>query len=188
MKRTLTLTFCSLVSLGNFTANADAKTQAKTWTDPKAASQDDPDFLIQGEYGKAKAGAKYGVQVIAMGHGTFDAYLLEGGLPGLGWERGKSRQLLKGKSNGEKIDFTNEQGTITGTISDGQFILTLPKATHYHESSGRARHSTPQPRKMPWSFLMVVRRTNGTTARSRMDFFSPPVAPASSASPTTNST
>jgi hypothetical protein len=127
-KRTLLLTFCSLFLLVSFTASADAKTQAKTWTDPKAASQEDPDFLIQGEYGETKAGAKYGVQVIAMGHGTFDSYLLEGGLPGLGWERGKSRQLLKGKSNGEKIDFTNEQGTITGTISDGQFILTLPES------------------------------------------------------------
>ncbi|PQJ28190.1 3-keto-disaccharide hydrolase [Rubritalea profundi] len=126
-KRTLLLTLCSLFLLGSFTASADAKTLTKTWTDPKAASQEDPDFLIQGEYGKTKAGAKYGVQVIALGHGTFDAYLLEGGLPGLGWERGKPRQLLKGKRNGEKIDFTNEEGTITGTISDGQFILVLPE-------------------------------------------------------------
>ena len=62
-----------------------------TWTDPAKAAKEDPDFSIQGEYGSEKAGAPWGVQVVALGGGQFDAYLLEGGLPGLGWTREKSR-------------------------------------------------------------------------------------------------
>ncbi len=60
---------------------AAEKKQDKTWIDPEVALSEDPDFSIQGEYGSEKAGgASEGVQVVALGGGTFDAYLLEGGL------------------------------------------------------------------------------------------------------------
>lgn len=62
------------------------------WTDPAAAARENPDFLIQGEY--HKEGAAYGVQVVALGDQKFDGYLLEGGLPGVGWEPGKERIKL----------------------------------------------------------------------------------------------
>jgi hypothetical protein len=141
MKQTLTLTFFSLLLLVSYTAGAATKEHAKAWTDPETANNEDPDFLIQGEYGKAGAGAKYGIQVVTLGHGTFDAYLLEAGLPGLGWERGKSRKLLKGKRNGKKIEFADEAGTITGTISGGQFTVVL---------SGNHEHTLPRiERKSP---------------------------------------
>ena len=39
------------------------------WTDPEAARKEDPDFAVQGEYGSAEAGAKIGVQVVALGEG-----------------------------------------------------------------------------------------------------------------------
>ena len=54
----------------------------KEWLDYDDAKKDDPDFSIQGEYGSAKkGGAKWGVQVVALGNGKFDAFILEGGLP-----------------------------------------------------------------------------------------------------------
>ena len=47
------------------------------WTDPAKAAAEDPDFLMQGEY--HKEGASHGLQVVALGDGKFDGYLLEGG-------------------------------------------------------------------------------------------------------------
>ena len=72
------------------------KSQKPFWIDPAKATKEDPDFSIQGEYGKGSPGGQLGVQVVALGDGRFDAYILEDGLPGLGWERGKSRIKLNG--------------------------------------------------------------------------------------------
>ena len=62
-----------------------AADKSKTWTDPKMALKEDTDFSIQGEY--HREGAALGAQIVALGDGKFDLYLLEGGLPGLGWEK-----------------------------------------------------------------------------------------------------
>jgi hypothetical protein len=59
------------------------------WTDPDAARREDPDFAIQGEYGSDRPGARVGAQVVALGGGQFAAYVLQGGLPGLGWTPGQ---------------------------------------------------------------------------------------------------
>lgn len=62
------------------------------WTDPAKAAAEDPDFMLQGEY--HKEGASHGLQVVALGDRKFDGYLLEGGLPGAGWESDKERLKL----------------------------------------------------------------------------------------------
>lgn len=101
--------------------------QAKTWSDPAIAGRQDPDFLIQGEYASAVASTNaeaQGVQVVALGNDTFEAYFLQGGLPGLGWTREKSRLRLEGKRDGEKITFTTPENTLTATIEDGKLIHT----------------------------------------------------------------
>jgi len=64
------------------------------------------------------------VQVVALGDGKFDAYLLEDGLPGLGWTRGKSRTLLKGSREQDKIAFACADKSIAATIRNGVFYLT----------------------------------------------------------------
>lgn len=64
--------------------------QIRTWTDPAAARREDPDFGVQGEY----VGRGVGLQLVALGEGRFDGYLLDGGLPGAGWEPGRARTLL----------------------------------------------------------------------------------------------
>lgn len=102
-----------------------AADKARAWTSPETALAEDPDFSIQGEYGSEKPGATYGVQVVALSKGAFDAYVLEGGLPGCGWTREKSRTALKGSRVEKDITFTSEKEKITGVIRDGAFHLTL---------------------------------------------------------------
>ena len=102
---------------------AHAKKSGKPfWTDPEKAKKEDPDFSIQGEYGKGEPGAELGAQVVALGDGKFDVYILEGGLPGLGWERGKSRIKLNGALKDGKVTFGAQKGT-SAQISGGQITI-----------------------------------------------------------------
>lgn len=104
---------------------AAEKKQDKAWIDPEVALSEDPDFAIQGEYGSATLGEfTDGVQVVALGGGTFDAYLLEGGLPGLGWTPDKKRTILKGARQEDKIVFESSDKSIVATIQGGKWILT----------------------------------------------------------------
>ncbi|MBX9677446.1 MAG: DUF1080 domain-containing protein [Gemmataceae bacterium] len=82
------------------------KSQPKkeVWTDPNDSSLP-IDFKIQGEY----ANDKLGVQVIALGNGEFQAVVLEGGLPGAGWD-GKNKSLMQGKIEGDGAVFTPASG------------------------------------------------------------------------------
>lgn len=93
-----------------------------TWISPAKALAENPDFAIQGEYGGKPAG--HGVQVVALGDGKFDAWLLDGGLPGAGWSRGNGRVRLDGTRDDGKTIFTHEDGKTRGEIKDGVFHLT----------------------------------------------------------------
>ena len=117
--------------------SADKKKElaALTWTDPAKAAAEDADFLVQGEYGFTNNNSAWGLQVVALGGGMFDAYLLEGGLPGLGWTRQKSRTRLSGvRSNGE-IELSTDNPSMKVALSrgkafvskDGKTIAELPK-------------------------------------------------------------
>lgn len=112
--------------------NADPKVEHKAWTDPEAARHDDPDFAIQGEYQSAAGESAMGAQVIALGGGSFEACLLEGGLPGAGWEPGKSRTLLKGGRNGTRILLSGDEGKTTATVENDTLSLTQPNGTKHH--------------------------------------------------------
>jgi hypothetical protein len=100
-------------------AAADFKAPLKTWTDPAAALREDPDFAIQGEY----LGTATGAQVVALGNGHFDAYLLEGGLPGAGWVPGKGRTLLHGARAGDEVVLKDAAGMITATIRKDRMVV-----------------------------------------------------------------
>ena len=103
---------------------AGAKKPDPTWTDPAKAAKEDADFLVQGEYGVDKEGAPWGVQVVALGGGQFDAYLLEGGLPGLGWTREKSRTKLSGTRDGEAVPLASGDKKTTAEIRGGSIAVT----------------------------------------------------------------
>jgi hypothetical protein len=113
----------ALLLFAAFQGQAAGEKGHKAWTDPDAARREDPDFAIQGEYGRASLGAGVGVQVVALGDGQFDAYLLQDGLPGLGWTREKARSVLKGMREGDSVAFTSADGKISATILGGAFLL-----------------------------------------------------------------
>ncbi|MBT5379497.1 MAG: DUF1080 domain-containing protein [Opitutae bacterium] len=92
----------------------------KEWLDYEDALLGDPDFSILGEYGSAKeGGAKWGAQVVAMGDGKFDGYILEGGLPGAGWDRSKKRVKTSGTTDALK----SKDGKFTAVIKDGKITI-----------------------------------------------------------------
>jgi hypothetical protein len=115
--------------------------KAPVWTDPAAARQEDPDFLIQGEYGSVKPGAVVGVQVVALGQGRFDAYVLENGLPGLGWTRDKKRTVLTGTREGDTVSLASSSRDMSAQIRDRICLLTDDKGREF--SLPRVERASP---------------------------------------------
>jgi hypothetical protein len=109
----------SILLLACLPAAAVPKPPLKAWTDPAAALREDPDFAFQGEYAEATAGA----QVVALGDGRFDAYLLEGGLPGAGWAPGKARTVLRGGRAGDEVVLKDDAGKTTATIRKHRMVV-----------------------------------------------------------------
>jgi hypothetical protein len=118
----------------------DASSQKSTWIDPELAMKEDVDFSIQGEY-KSQGDVIFGAQVVAMGKGTFELYLLEGGLPGDGWEPGKSRTALKGAIKGDGVEFSSDQTPVKASIAKQKLLLT--------DSAGRQHTLDRVTRKSP---------------------------------------
>jgi Domain of Unknown Function (DUF1080) len=100
---------------------AAEKTPVLTITD---AAKGGPDFAVQGEYTGKFRDEAFGIQVVALGRGEFDAVLCAGGLPGAGWTGTPNpRQQVRGKREGDAADgpvkFTGNGWTATaggGTI------------------------------------------------------------------------
>ena len=92
---------------------AQKKEKPPAFSDPKEAG---PDYAIQGEY----EGGSRGAQVVALGEGKFDVYLLKGGLPGAGWD-GKSRE--KGTATTTDGKTTVKVAGLDGRIADGNLVL-----------------------------------------------------------------
>jgi hypothetical protein len=130
MKRPL---FCILIALAASSLVVAAPDESPTWTDPETAEREDPDFAIQGEYRNETMGA----QVVAQGGGKFDVYVLEGGLPGAGWEPGKFRiQLI-----GEKGHFSDAATKTSATLKNA--VLSLTKADGTKQALTRIERQSP---------------------------------------------
>jgi hypothetical protein len=95
-----------------------------TYDDPEKAAKADPDFLIQGEYAGAipsdDGDRKFGVQIIALGDGKFQAVGYHGGLPGDGWS-GEAKHRTDGERQGDEIVFQGDKGR--GVLKDGKIEL-----------------------------------------------------------------
>jgi hypothetical protein len=124
-KRTILLGVAALLT--TVTVTAQPKLELHIWTDPEVALREDPDFALQGEYRSAGDKAVVGAQVVALGKGQFEMYILEGGLPGAGWEPALSRTLLKGERKDDKIAFV--EGNIAAAIENGAISLTKADGT-----------------------------------------------------------
>ncbi len=131
LMKTLLLCFCACVLLLDCSVNAAPTAEHKTWTDPETALHDAPDFSIQGEYHSVETGTAKGAQVIAVGNGQFDVYILDGGLPGKGWEPSMSRIMLKGGRKGELVECVDDSGKVTATIINGQLSLTATDGVNH---------------------------------------------------------
>lgn len=99
--------------------------ERKEVTDPEKAKAD-PDFAVQGEYlgeGVLPDGetGKVGAQVIALGDGEFEVYLLAGGLPGEGWTRKDTRLHAEAQREGEVVAIKG--GDLSGKIADGKMSV-----------------------------------------------------------------
>jgi hypothetical protein len=127
----LTFFSCVFMSLGLLVAGLTA-TRAlagPAYTDPAQAG---PDYAVQGEYvghlGEATALEKVGLQVVALGHGQFEARLYTGGLPGAGWKRGDKVDTGQGKTADGATTIGN--GKWSAKISGDKVAVTVqePKA------------------------------------------------------------
>jgi hypothetical protein len=130
MKRPL---FCILIALAASSLVVAAPDESPTWTNPETARREDPDFAIQGEYRNETMGA----QIVALGGGKFDVYVLEGGLPGAGWEPGKLRIQLKG----EKGHFSDVASKTSATLENA--VLSVTKADGTKQALTRIERQSP---------------------------------------------
>lgn len=123
MSKAMRLMLALVVSMG--LASCIRAANHPVWSDPNKARAEDPDFSVQGEYGSAEASAEvpYGVQVVALGDGKFDAYVLAGGLPGAGWDKSKKRTRTTGGTAEGVVEC--EGGDCKVTIQDGSLTLTV---------------------------------------------------------------
>jgi hypothetical protein len=157
------------------------KKTKEVWTDAS-----DPtlpaDFKLQGEYyGQVPGGATFGCQVIALGKGAFQAVVLPGGLPGLGWD-GKNKSLMAGKLEGDHVEFAPATGKrrylaqspdefsatskfppvgqmdYTATLSDG--TLSLKTADGMFELKKLERKGATMGRKAPDRAVVLFDGTN----------------------------
>ncbi|MFI5382185.1 MAG: DUF1080 domain-containing protein [Tepidisphaerales bacterium] len=104
----------------------------------KAAAADitrvDADFAYQGEYAGDIGGKKFGVQVIALGGGTFRAVFYPGGLPGDGWERTMKKSAAEGKLADGRVTIKGDpfaceikEKSLTVSDSEGKELGKLPQ-------------------------------------------------------------
>jgi hypothetical protein len=130
-----------------------------TWTDPAKAAAEDPDFLLQGEYGRALPDQPWAVQLVALGDGRFDAYLLEDGFPGLGWDRSKLRIRLGGQREGATVKLSSNDRVHRATLQQG--VMTV---MHYGDVLARLhrveRRSPTLDAKPPRGAVVLFDGTN----------------------------
>jgi hypothetical protein len=144
MKQPTAMRFLSLMfALAIIPAHAEVKEKPKTWIDPEIAKAEDADFMLQGEYIGGEGDAKYGAQVVALGGGRFDAYILEGGLPGAGWEPGKAREHITGVSPDGITSLRKKTNEAPSFVGMGEGKLTIKAADGAEHILDRTERKSP---------------------------------------------
>ena len=93
------------------------KVAKDVYLDPKDAGIE---YKLQGEYLGEVQNKKLGAQVVAHGNGKFVVVMLQGGLPGEGWD-GKSRLEIDARLDGDEVSVGGEGDAYHGKIGAGTF-------------------------------------------------------------------
>ncbi len=107
---------------------ADSTKGQLTYVTPEEAAKD-PDFAIQGEYtgegiDDRDTNHMLGLQIVALGKGTFQATAFQGGLPGAGWG-GQIKWTYTGKREGKgHARFSNDEGLVVLHYNEGEMTAT----------------------------------------------------------------
>ena len=116
-----------------------------------------PDFLVQGEYEGAITGkGKLGAQVVAGGEGQFAVVILQGGLPGAGWD-GKDPEKAAAKTEDGKTTLAG--GSWTGVIADGKLAGKTPDGAEF-ALTRVIRHSATEGAKPPVGAIVLFDGSN----------------------------
>ncbi|MCB1088484.1 MAG: DUF1080 domain-containing protein, partial [Verrucomicrobiae bacterium] len=110
-------------------------------SDPAEAAKD-PDFAIQGEYTGTVGDETYGVQVIALGDGDFEAVACKGGLPGDGWNGEKPRESSQAKrAEDGSVTFTKDD--VSAVLKDGKITVTKASEPNFSATLTRVERESP---------------------------------------------
>ena len=135
----------------------------------------DADFALQGEYTGTITGPggdqKVGVQVIALGGGSFRAVSYFGGLPGDGWQGGETESMEAKKADDGSVTFNNDHAQ--GRLKDGQLELSAADGSTSFGSLQKTHRKSPTLGKAPPEGAIVL--FDGTSADN---FVSPKGGPA----------
>ncbi len=103
------------------------KQSANVWTDPADAPID---YKVQGEYATTNDRLKGfpAAQVVARGNNKLDVYILQGGLPGAGWDQKSKKVKIEAKLDPEKGVASFAGSGYEGTIDAGKKTLLLQTA------------------------------------------------------------
>jgi hypothetical protein len=119
-----TLSCLALALLLGAQENKPQDNRKKAFVDAESAGAD---FKVQGEY--EAEGAKFAAQVVALGDGKFDVYLLGGGLPGKGWDQKTRIKVPAATADGKTAiagkDWSGEirDGALAAKGPDGEVSL-----------------------------------------------------------------
>lgn len=139
--RLLSLPLCFLAALHLQAQSPEKPPPPKAYTDP---AEVDEDFALQGEYRGEIEGRPFGVHVLALGGGNFEAVGYPGGLPGDGWD-GKREELKRVKSTRETgaatVTFTSEEAGVKAEVGDQTMLVSDLQGTRLAEFSRVERES-----------------------------------------------
>jgi hypothetical protein len=136
-------------------AQARQKKEGPVYLDSKDAG---PNYVVQGEYLGQTPDRKLGAQVIADGNGTFTVIILEGGLPGEGFD-GKTRASFRGKDEGDHVLFKGaDPNDYSGSIKEG--VLTAQSKGGAYSLKKVKRESPDAGEKPPAGATVLFDGTN----------------------------
>jgi hypothetical protein len=118
----------------------EAKKKANVYTDPADAPID---CKIQGEY--ASDDHKLAAQVVARGNGKFDVYILQGGLPGAGWDPKSKKVKIEANFDKDKdvVEFSGSGYNKGSRIDVARQNLVLATDDPVHISLARVERKSP---------------------------------------------